>query len=311
MLRHGCRTHLALGGLLLFAMALSAQDASKPEFVSPSQADPAIQRFNDRNVVLTPPHEQGDVPLVVFLPGTHGKPENALDLLTVVANQGYRVIGLSYNDTPAGTELCPRNPDPECFTHFHAVRSFAQGSGPVANSPGESIEGRLVSLLRYLDRQHPAAGWSGYLTSAGQPEWSRLVVSGLSQGAGMAAYIAKLHPVNRVVLFSSPWDNTVPDHRPAPWLSRSSATPADRWWAERHVRENTTAWIANAYRALGIPQQHILLFDAGLADGQNAQGENPYHPSTIRNPVYARQWRQMFGMPDASQPLTAGTGAGR
>lgn len=226
---------------------LSAQ--LREELIRPSQANAQVREFDDPNVGIAG-SAAPDAPLAIFFPGTHGKPENAEVLMHVIAGQGYRVIGLTYNDDPPGTEVCPRSPNPECFTGFHAMRVFGEGPAPVSNSSAESIEGRLVSLLQYLDREHPEAGWSTYLTEAGRPQWARILVSGLSQGAGMAAYIAKTTPVYRVVLFSSPWDNIGRQHRPAPWLFQRSATPAQRWWAERHAQENTTQWIAEAYDAL-------------------------------------------------------------
>ncbi len=278
-------------------MAILAQNAVGvvQEEIRPSQADPTVRQFDDVNVVLTPMQGVTNAPLAIFLPGTHGKPLNAMTLLKVIADQGYKVIGLTYDDLPAGTGLCPRNPNPACFTNFHAMRSFGRGDGPVSNPYSETIEARLVSLLRYLDREHPGAGWATYLRPDGHPDWSRILVSGLSQGAGMAAFIAKSQPVYRVVLFSSPWDNIGREHRPAPWLSQASATPPERWWAERHVQENTTAWIANAYRALRIPEGHVLLFNQGLVGDARGDSTNPYHASTIRNPAYASQWREMFG----------------
>ncbi len=287
----------ALLSLMILPLALLAQNA--PGFVEeeirPSQADPTVHRFDDVNVVLAPSRSAANVPLAVFMPGTGGKPLNALDLMKVVVGQGYRVIGLTYDDEPPGTKLCPRNPNPDRFMRFHAMRAFGQGPAPVSNPYNETIEARLVSLLRYLEREHPGNGWEAYLRPDGHPDWSRILVSGLSQGAGMAAYIAKSQPVYRVVLFSSPWDNTGRENRPASWLFLPSATPPDRWWAERHVKENTTEWIANAYRALQIPPGQILLFNQGLTGEEKPDAKNPYHPSTIRNLAYQNQWREMYG----------------
>ena len=291
-------TRLAL--FLAFAASAApriplAQKPATEEWIRPSQTNAEIRQFDEPNLVIGDDSTTQPPPLVVFFPGTHGKPGNAEALLNVVAGQGYRVIGLTYIDEPPGTVLCPRNPNVACFTRFHAMRAFAQGPAPVANTYAESIEGRLVSLLHYLDRAHPAAGWSTYLTEDGHPQWSRIVVSGLSQGAGMAAYIAKTVPVYRVVLFSSPWDNLGPQHRPAHWLFQQSATPPDRWWAERHVQENTTQWIAAAYEALRIPRQHIFLFDRELSEDGAGNSPNPLHGSTIRNPAYVPQWKLMYG----------------
>ncbi len=79
---------------LLCPGLLGAQEAPVKELVRPSQANPAVHRFDEENVVLTPRQGFGNVPLALFLPGTHGKPLNAARLLNVVAGQGCRVIGL-------------------------------------------------------------------------------------------------------------------------------------------------------------------------------------------------------------------------
>lgn len=222
--------------------AATSATGLRRELVKPSAADPAVQQFDDSNVVLLPENARANVPLVVFLPGTGGKPDGPRLLLDTIAEQGYRVIGLMYDDEPAGNMVCPRDPDARCAAAFRAMRSFGTTIGarsPVQNPPEEAINRRLVALLRYLDREHPGMGWGDYVTPGGRPAWERIILTGHSQGAGMAAYIAKFETVQRVVLFSSPWDVTGRDARPAPWLYRESATPLDRWWAERHVKEST------------------------------------------------------------------------
>jgi hypothetical protein len=233
---------------------------------------------------------------VVFLTGTNGKPRGNVPFLRVIAEQGYRVIGLEYDDAPAVSRVCPDDPDPACSEAFRRMRVSGEGdSRTVANPPAEGIVARLTSALRGLDRGYPSDGWGLYL-AGGQPAWSRIVVAGLSQGAGMAAFIAKRQAVARVVLFSSPWDVTGPDHRPAPWLFAPSATPADRWYAEYHKRENTAALILRAYAALKIPPDHIRVFDRDIpSDLRLGNAPNPFHVSTIRDPGYAPEWREMFG----------------
>ena len=281
--------------LVVAAKAQAAGDiALRSEKVLPSEANPAVTHFDDPNLIMTAPKLAADAPLAVFLPGSNGKPEKTELILRTIAQQGYRVIGLTYNDSPSGVQICRQNSPPNCLAQFRETRITGRGSGTDSISPAESIEQRLVSLLTYLGKREPHQGWENYLTPQGDLRWDRIALSGLSQGAGMAAFMAKRHLVYRVVLFSSPWDNTGHDHRPSPWLSLASATPPDRWWAERHVRENTTDLIAHAYQQLQIPHDHILLFDAPLAEDAGT-GENPYHPSTIHNPVYQPQWRILFG----------------
>ncbi len=282
--------------LLLGSAALAAQQVAEHR-VSPS-ADPGVTRFTENNVALYPAGAAPDAPLVVFMPGTDGRPENALGLLRVVAGQGYPVLGLEYDDAPAVAQLCPRDPDPDCAAKFREARVNGIGrDGPVTNPPAEGIVARLVTALHALDAAAPREGWGRYL-DGDRPRWDAIVVSGLSQGAGMAAFIAKQHRVRRVVLFSSPWDSTGRDGHPAPWLSRLSATPPDRWFTEYHAREKTVGLLKAAYAALAIPPANIRVFDLDLPLGVSPANPNPYHAITIRDPRYADQWRAMFGRAD-------------
>jgi hypothetical protein len=286
---------------LLTALAASAA-AAAPDVtalqVQPSALDTAVKAFDEPSVVLSPAGASAQTPLVLFLSGTGGKPANTLPLLKVIAGQGYRVIGLEYDDEPAVAQVCPRDPDPGCSEAFRRMRIYGQAAAsPVSNPVAESIEARLTALLRSLDRTRPSEGWGAYLKD-NRPDWSRMVVSGLSQGAGMAALIAKDHEVLRVVLFSSPWDWTGPARAPAPWLSKPSATAPDRWFAEYHRRENTAPALRRAYAALQIPADHIRVFDHDIPDrfaAGTARSPNPYHGLTIRDPAYEADWRAMFG----------------
>ena len=263
--------------------------------ILPSAADPSITRFNEPNVIVFDEAAPADSPLVVFLPGTDGKPRSAGQLLRVVAAQGYRVIGLEYNDEPAVVQVCPRNPDSSCSANFRAHRIFGGNArSPVENTQAETIVNRLVSLLGYLQEHDSAQHWDRYLLD-GEPNWSRIVVSGLSQGAGMAAYIAKHKLVARVVLFSSPWDHVRASQQLAPWIGEPSATPPDRWFAEYHRRENTAALLARAYKVLQIPADHVLIFDLDLPKDMKTKSDNPYHVSTVRNAGYESEWQFLFG----------------
>ena len=290
-----CCAALVIAGLLALPFAATAA-SDDVEVVRPSVADPRIAHYDEDDVVMVNRDAGPSAPLVVYLPGTHGRPQANAPLLQVIAVQGYRVISLAYNDEPSVSQVCPRDPDPDCARAFRQKRAFGDGTARVDNPPCEAIVSRLTTLLTWLDRHHPDDGWGTYLDADRQPAWTRIVLTGLSQGAGMAAFIAKQHAVRRVVLFSSPWDTTGDDRRPAPWLSTPSATPMDRWWAERHAREATTELIAHAYAALAIPPDHVLLFDRPLAS--RSASTNPFHGSTIRDSGYAPEWRRLFGPGD-------------
>jgi dienelactone hydrolase len=273
-------------------------------WIRPSATDPAIRRFDDPHYVVFAAHVKADGPLLVFMPGTGGRPANTTAFADVAARQGYRVIGLEYTDTPAIGQVCPRNPDPNCAAQTREKRTFGDdATGVIDDPPEESIVNRLTKLLALLDRQHPDDGWAQYLAN-GQPVWTRIAVSGLSQGAGMAAYIAKKTTVARVVLFSSPWDFYGRSRELAPWIrGGSGATPAERWFAAYHAKEPTADLIERAYRALRIPGSQIRRFtlEPAMARGVRAA----YHPSGVANgatprlpdgtPAYADDWRFLVG----------------
>lgn len=120
------------------------------------------------------------------------------------------------------------------------------------------------------------------------------MVGGHSQGAGMAAWIAKRHKVRRVVLFSSPWDTTGPDRRPSPWLYVRPATPPSRWHAVYNSREATAALIAAGYKALNVPTKNVHILTLDLPVGLQG-GPNPYHIAGIRDERYAPVWKSLFG----------------
>ena len=300
--RRRWRFSAGLFAALVAALPASAGPPLTERLIVPSLADPAVKSFDDPSVVVSKPGLSPDAPLVIFLPGTGGRPANARDLLDVIANQGYRALGLEYDDTPAVVGICPRIADRDCSANFRRMRIAGDGPGApgVSNPPSESITNRLVAALKALDRGAPGEGWAGYL-DGDRPRWSRIVVSGLSQGAGMAAFIAREHEVRRVVLFSSPWDFMMPGRRLAPWIDGTGATPAGRWFAEYHRRENTADLLAQSYRALKIPADHVLVFDRDLPSGRTATSGNPFHGSTVRDTGYAPQWRKLYGTP--SDPI--------
>jgi hypothetical protein len=270
------------------------------ECVRPSETDPAIRGFDDAHFILYDFRAKANADLLLFMTGTGGEPPGPRRFLQEAADAGYRIISLAYNDMSAVVAYCPRKPDPACSENSRRMRIYGDRTlqdGAIDNTAPESIVNRLVKLLQNLDRRHPEGGWASYLDS-GSPNWRRIAFAGQSQGAGMAAFIAKEHEVARVILFSSPWDfvNMDGQRRLAAWLSMPSKTPADRWFAGYHARENTADLLAKAYAELKVPTDHIRVFAADLPPGlRQGGGGNPFHGQEIRNPSYAEQRAFLLG----------------
>src|ERR1041384_7734850 len=89
-------------------------------------------------------------PWASSFPAPGGRPANTRALLGVIADQGYRALGLEYDDTPAVVGVCPRVPDPDCSANFRRMRATGDGPGApgVSNSAAESIVNRLVAALK-------------------------------------------------------------------------------------------------------------------------------------------------------------------
>jgi hypothetical protein len=274
-------------------------------WIAPAATDSSIRRFDFQQYVVFERHVKSSAPLLVFLPGTDGRPINTTDFTKTAARQGYRAIGLSYNDVPAVAQICPRDPDPRCSEKVRQKRIFGDDvTRLIDDRKEESIVNRLAKLIATLQRDHPDDGWGDYLEN-GKPKWTRIAVSGLSQGAGMAAFIAQKTPVARVILFSSPWDNYGRQRTLASWVtSGSGATPSDRWYGAYHHSEPMASVIGQAYSALRIPSDHIRVFTLEPAR-RNAKGEIPYHPSGVANgatprrpdgaPAYLDDWKFLLG----------------
>jgi predicted esterase len=309
----GRRVRAALPSLVFLStpgVALRAQDTtSAPGLVSyrikPSSIDSAVTRFDGVHVVTFARTIKADAPLLLFLPGTGGRPLTTTAFQTAAARQGYRVIGLEYVDEPAVQQVCPREPDPDCAEKVRRKRIFGENhTSLIDDDARESIVARLTTLIASLDRAHPGEGWAQYLKN-GAPDWTRIAVSGHSQGAGMAAYIAQRTLVARVVLFSSPWDSYGPRRTLAPWVMRGNgATPSERWYAAYHKKENTADLIERAYSALRIPREHVHAFSLELTAAPSTS-PNPYHLSVVGNiatprkadgsPAYLDEWLAMLG----------------
>lgn len=260
--------------------------------VRPSSVDGRVHDFDEFNYVTYKDTDLSGRPLVVFLPGTNGKPDNLRMLLNNIETFDFPVVGLEYNNSPAVAQICPEDPSPECAAEFRRMRTFGgASSSPVFNKNYETVTARLHSLLSYLVESDER--WRRYLKEDGI-NWQNIIISGFSQGAGMAAYIAKQEMVERVVLFSGPWDFVRPEEKPAPWLYQAGRTPNLRWFGAYHVKERTVRQIRGAYTALGIPNDHLIVFDHNIPSTIVPEVKNPYHVSTVRDPSNIDAWRALY-----------------
>lgn len=270
--------------------------------IRPSETDRSIKRFNAPHYVSYAEQFSASDRLLVFLPGTGGRPGNVSNFLDFAALAGYRVVGLSYNVNPAVVEVCASKAEPSCSERFRIERIYGRDvSQDIDDAPNESVVYRLAALIKHLAYLYPDQRWKSFIDSHQQPRWDKITIAGHSQGAGMAAYIARKHRVQRALLFSGPWDFVQTPSQLAPWINGPGETPANRWFGVLHQKEATAGMILRAYQSLGIPDSQVLVFDK---EPNQRLGSNPYHVSLVGNgatpldsngvPAYAQEWSRLL-----------------
>ncbi len=218
----------------------SAAISSKGEYeVLPKTTDGAIDQWPAPHLVAFNSTLAAKGKLFVHLVGSYGKPSSSHLLLQQAAANGYHAINLSYPNSWTVAQLCQRDPDQDCTEKVRLeILDGTDRTNKVTINRANSIENRLIKLLVYLHKQKPNEGWDQYLENNGtQLKWSALTISGHSQGGGHAALIGKQHNVARVVMFGAPNDSSPRSKGNAPWVSKPSATPADRYYAFSHSQD--------------------------------------------------------------------------
>lgn len=259
---------------LLCSAPVYGQAYLRPLATMPSDTDPRITIFNQPHMSWLPdgrPRNQ----LLVFLPGTNGQPRANFPFAQTASALGYHVIFLMYPDTVAAQQVCPQSPDPNAYMKFRlAIIQGGEIDGLGSISPADSIENRLTQLVHYLSRKQSNLGWTQFLDNRNEIDWSKVVISGHSQGGGHAYVIAKYHPVARVIMFGSPKDYSFYYRRPAQGFDGSTRTPLGRYFAFNNLGD--TAGGCNHRMQLEILEQ-IGLTRLGSVDADRSQNFNHAH----------------------------------
>jgi hypothetical protein len=165
--------------------------------------------------------------LLVFLAGREAATTGYTDFAMEAAKRGYHVIVLvDYNDKQgASPKTCRDFEDAStqnaCFWGLRAYQAFgvpvapgswlyeeyrqSGASNPFPNPEYNNVEHRLTVLLQFLAGNFHDQGWDRFL-DGGDVAWSNIVLSGHSNGAGVAAMLAENVPAARLIMFDGPDD---------------------------------------------------------------------------------------------------------
>lgn len=206
--------------------------------------------------------------LFVMLPGTDAPPRVYRLIARTGAQEGYHAIGLAYPNEDAIATVCGNSSRPDCSGEVRNEILTGQDTSPLVSvNRVNSIVGRLIDLIAFLDRSFPNEGWGQYLVS-GQPDWSRIAVAGHSQGAGLAGFLGKEVRLLRIGMFSGPNDPGPSSGQAALWTARPNVTPAGDQFGFTHT--------ADPLAPIGVSSGNWLGIGLGAFGGQvSVDGRSP------------------------------------
>lgn len=252
-----------------------------PQSTDPAiRSDPTHTSFSIR-AGGTPRHE-----LVVLFNGTGAAPSALTKLGRTLSSAGFHVVGLRYDSGTGTRAACPNSvveTDPDCHRSFRSEVVFGSGvpdpwgnahDHPKVNvTAPNSVMNRLVKQIDHLHRRNPLHGWDTFQVSddgvctATHPvyggcdlDWTRIVVMGHSQGAGVSLYLSQFFPVARVGMLSGPADVfSTPEGRVvAPWIADGvSVTAPEDIGVVTHVGDPALGDHRAAADALELPGPEI------------------------------------------------------
>lgn len=246
--------------------------------------------------------------LLLFIGGSYSVPKDYNFICDYGATIGLDVISLSYPNDVAAFSIS-NSTDPNGFNNFRDEICFGNPVSAIVDvSVLNCITTRATKLLLFLKNTYPDQNWGQYLTATNTILWSKVIVSGHSQGSGHACYLAKTFLTDRVVMFSGPNDYSTYFNSPTNWLSQTGLTPLNKHYSLLHTQDEIvpfTYQVANT-RALGLisATQSPLLVDNLTSPYSNVRSLSlnipaiSYHNSTIgQNSILPNIWTYLFTTP--------------
>lgn len=311
-----------LCAFITIATCTAAHAQVRLENVTPITTDPAISGwFGAHGTAFDPVADQRGE-LLVYLHGQGGTGTGASELLKTAARAGYHVVGLTYPNDWSPFNFCSGGGDPDCAEKIRReILDGVDRSPSIAVSRANSVENRLIKLLRHMDAQHPGEGWGTYLEPLTDAiRWNRIAVWGHSQGGGNAGVLARHQVLARICLSAPAADGGAGS--PAAWWA-DHATPSGSYFGFCHTQDALNAKVA-FWNALGMGAFGSVVDIASstapysnthqLSSSVQPQVAGQFHNSVVsdavtpRNPdgtpVYAPVWEYMLTAPlgESSSP---------
>ena len=158
-----------------------------------------------------------------------------------IASYGLHGIQVSYANRWFGGLKPDVRDSGDVLGKIRLEAATGEDASPLVSIPKpDSMRERARQFLLWLDKENPEGQWGQFLTDNRQDlHWSKVTLAGISHGSTTAARFAMHQPVDRVVMFSGPRDNT------ETWHGEASATPSSLFFGFTHVLDS--GWAADHY----------------------------------------------------------------
>jgi hypothetical protein len=281
---------------LSFCDDISTSDYGRLCAIQPSKTDAQIRDFTFNSNIAGPgfgyhvvgvPNDLNNLKGVwLHFGGTYGHPYLPQDgvyksqvWMNEIVEQGYLVVGIAYDNRQSiNGDLCGlQNPGyhvDDCAGRTRREILEGVDHSPVVNVPlQDGVFYRLNKLLAYLNDH--GATLPSYFQS-GSVDWSRVNVSGHSQGAGHSYFMAKNFGVKSACFLGGPFDNpdsVAPGPTPiADWYTvEGSLTSAQNMGAFVLTTDANYGPFTAAYNLIGLIKNQNWFEASGVYT--NANGE--------------------------------------
>lgn len=239
--------------------------------IAPSTVDPSMSDDFGDFIIQYNSNVTSKGKLFIFFPASASNPSMDLLILKNAALNGFHAIGFPYANQDVVALLCANDPDISCQAKIREeTLSGLDASTKVNVSVADSVNNRMISILKYLAQSFPSQGWSNYYLGD-QVNWDLLRLSGHSQGGGVAAYAAIKNSVDRVCTFSSPADFNNDLDIPADWVVNTGSTAASRIYGLGSTKDAIVPWVnlQKIWNNLGMGTFGVPVSIDGVGVGYN------------------------------------------
>lgn len=144
--------------------------------------------------------------MILLLHGSASSPSDVDGAARAYVSACFRVIALKWEAVGASL-TCLDVPDAALDTqHWNQCLILDRWSRLFNRTGRGGVSIRLQNALEWLQIQHAGDGWSSYLKPNGFPDWSKIIVAGHSEGAGMTSFMLRQLPIPGAIFMSGGGD---------------------------------------------------------------------------------------------------------